>query len=269
MYNIYILYTEVIKIKKVIDNLNINYIKKGSGPNVLILPGWGTTINIYNNMIDDLSTYSTVYTLDMPGFGASTEQSIPWDLDDYIDFVIKFIESENITELNVIGHSNGGRILIKMMSRKNLSFKINKVILIGSAGIVRKKKLIRRLKLKVFKFGKKILMLKPFKMLFPNLITTFQNKFGSADYKNASPILKQSMVKLINEDLREYLPNVYAPTLLIWGENDTETPITDAYIMEKEIPNAGLVKIPNGSHYVFLENPQYINKIIHTFLGGK
>lgn len=259
----------MIKIEKHIDNLNINYIKKGFGPNVLILPGWGTTIDVYKLMINELSTYSTVYCLDMPGFGKSTEPTTPWELNDYVNFIIKFIESENLTELNVIAHSNGGRILIKMLSNKSLNFNINRIILIGSAGIVKKKTILKRFKIKVFKIGKKILMLKPFKMLFPNLITKWQNKFGSEDYKNASPILKQSMVKLINEDLKEYLPSINVPTLLIWGENDTETPITDAYIMEKEIPNAGLVKIPNASHYVFLEHPQYINKIIHTFLGGK
>ena len=51
----------------------------------------------------------------MPGFGESDEQHTPWNLDDYIDFVIKFIESENLKELSIIGHSNGGRILIKMI----------------------------------------------------------------------------------------------------------------------------------------------------------
>lgn len=76
------------------------------------------------------------------------------------------------------------------------------------------------------------------------------------------------MVKLINEDLKVYLPNINAPTLLLWGEKDTATPIEDAYIMEKSIPDAGLVKVDGCTHYVFLEQPIYINKIIKTFLMG-
>lgn len=155
-----------------------------------------------------------------------------------------------------------------MMNRKDLKFSVNKIILIGSAGIVHEKSTKQKLKLKILKIGKKILELKPLKKIFPNLITKCQNKFGSADYKNASPIMKQSMVKLVNEDLREELPNIKVPTLLLWGENDTATPIEDAVLMEKLIPNAGLVKFENCSHYVFLERVEHVNKIINTFLNG-
>ena len=94
----------------------------------MILPGWGTTINTYMQMIDSISTYANVYCLDMPGFGESQEPNISWNLDDYITFVINFIKGQNIKELDLIGHSNGGRIIIKLMSQKNLNFKVNKII---------------------------------------------------------------------------------------------------------------------------------------------
>lgn len=260
----------VIKIKINIKDLNINFIKQGEGKTVLILPGWGTTINVYMSMINSIITYANVICLDMPGFGESETPKESWNLDEYIDFIIEFIDKNNIKELDLIGHSNGGRIIIKLMSRKNLNFKVNKIILIGSAGIVHKQSFKIKFKIKTFKFGKKVLGLKPVKKMFPNLLSKFQNHFGSEDYKNASPILKQSMVKLINEDVREYLPNIKVPTLLLWGEKDTATPIEDAVLMEKMIPDAGLVKVSGCTHYVFLEQPGYINKIIYTFLvGGK
>lgn len=251
-----------------INNLNINYIKKGTGKAVLILPGWGTTINTYMTIINSISTYSTVYCLDMPGCGESEEPNTSWNLDNYVTFVIDFIRNQNIKELDLIGHSNGGRIIIKLMSQKNLDFNINKIILIGSAGIVHKKNLSQNLKIKVFKFCKKILELKPIKTICPNLILKLQNSFGSEDYRNASPIMKQTLVQLINQDLRELLPNINVPTLLIWGENDTATPICDGEIMEKLIPDAGLIKVKNCTHYVFLERPAYVNKIISAFLNG-
>lgn len=260
----------MIEIKIKVKDLDINYIRKGEGKTVLILPGWGTTINVYMNMINSISTYSNVICLDMPGFGDSEEPKESWNLDEYIDFVVEFINKNNIKELDLIGHSNGGRIIIKLMSKKNLDFKVNKIILIGSAGIVHKKPLKVKLKIKMFKLGKKILGCKLIKKVCPSLITKFQNHFGSEDYKNSSPVLKQSMVKLINEDVREYLPNIKVPTLLLWGEKDTATPIEDAILMEKMIPDAGLVKVNECTHYVFLEQPGYTNKIIATFLtGGK
>ena len=65
-----------------------------------------------------------------------------------------------------------------------------------------------------------------------------------------------------------FLPNIKVPTLLVWGENDTATPIADAEIMEQMIPDAGLVKLKGCSHYVFLENSSYVNLIIANFLTG-
>ena len=258
----------MIGIETYIDNLKINYIKKGFGKAVLILPGWGTVINTYITLLNSISTYANVLCLDMPGFGESDEPKYGWNLDDYVDFIIKFIKSQNIDELDLIGHSNGGRIIIKLMSKKDLGFKINKIILIGSAGIVHKKTASQVIRIKMFKFSKKFVQFKPIKMFFPNLLNKVQNHFGSADYKNASPVMRESMVKLINEDVRDFLPNIKVPTLLIWGENDTATPISDAEIMEKMIPDSGLVKIEGCSHYVFLENPSYVNIIIENFLTG-
>ena len=113
----------MIQIKTIINNLSINYIKKGNGKVVLILPGWGTTINTYMSIINSISTYSTVYCLDMPGFGESEEPNASWNLDNYVEFVIQFLKNQNIKEVDLIGHSNGGRIIIKMMSKENLNFK--------------------------------------------------------------------------------------------------------------------------------------------------
>ena len=259
----------MIKIKTIICNLKINYIKKGSGKTVLILPGWGTTINTYMTLINAISEYACVYCLDMPGFGGSEEPNISWSLDDYVSFVISFIKSQHIKELDLIGHSNGGRIIIKLMSRHDLEFKVNKLVLIGSAGIVHKKTFIQKLKIKTFKCLKKILEFKPIKKAFPNLLLKLKNNFGSEDYRNATPVMKGSLVKLINEDVEKFLPNINVPTLLIWGELDTATPISDGEIMEKLIPDARLIRIKNCSHYVFLEKTAYVSKIINTFLNGE
>ncbi len=255
-------------IETYIDDLKINYIKQGTGKTVLILPGWGTVQNTYITLISSISTYANVMYLDMPGFGESEEPKESWNIDNYISFIKKFIESQNIKELDLIGHSNGGRIIIKLMGQESLNFKVNKIILIGSAGIVHKKSLKIKLKIRTFKFCKKFAELGLVKKVFPNLLDKVKKHFGSDDYKNASPILRSTMVKLINEDVREFLPKINVPTLLIWGENDTATPIEDAELMEKMIPDAGLIRVKGCSHYVFLENPSYVNIIIKNFLTG-
>ena len=218
--------------------------------------------------MSSISAYTRVITLDMPGFGKSEMPKEEWNCDKYIDFIEEFIRQKGIKELDLIGHSNGGRIIIKMMSRPNLDFKVGKIILIGSAGIVHKKPIKIRLKVRMYKLGKKVLGSKVVKKIWPDALEKFQKNAGSADYKNSPPILRKSMVMLINEDMRKYLPNIKVPTLLLWGEKDTATPIEDAKIMEKMIPDAGLVKVDGCTHYVFLEQPAYINRIIKTFFTG-
>lgn len=254
---------EVIIIR--IKNVDINYLKIGTGKNVLILPGWGTTIETYITLINSISKYRTVYCLDMPGFGKSSEPPIAWDLDDFVEFVLEFINKLEIQELDLIGHSNGGRIIIKLMNHPKLNIKINNIILIGSAGIVNPS-LSTKCKVKLFKCCKTIFKLYPLNLIFPDFIENLKNKIGSDDYKNASPIMKKCLVNLISKDSRQYLPNIKVPTLLIWGTNDKATPISDGEIMEKLIPDSGLIKIENCSHYVFLEQPAYVNKIINNFL---
>ena len=71
---------------------------------------------------------------------------------------------------------------------------------------------------------------------------------------------------ILNEDQKENLKNIDAPTLLIWGECDTATPISDAKLMEKLIPDAGLVSYPNSGHYSYIENLPACNLVIKEFL---
>ena len=158
---------------------------KGEGENILILAGWGTDYKVYKNLAESISNYAKVFYFDMPGFGKSDEPKEPWNVDNYISLVKEFIRQLNIKELSIIGHSNGGRICIKMLSDNNLEFKVKKLILIGSAGIVNKKSLKKRLKIATVKIGKKFLSLPIIKNIFPNTVEKLKNKMGSVDYRNA------------------------------------------------------------------------------------
>ena len=126
------------------------------------------------------------------------------------------------------------------------------------------KKTVRQ---RVFKMGKAVLNLPPVKAAFPDALDRFRAHFGSADYNAATGFLRDTMVKVINEDLQPYLKNIARPTLLIWGDQDTATPMRDAHIMEKEIPDAGLVVVKNAGHFSFLKDPYLVIAVIQSFLG--
>lgn len=253
-----------------IDNININYIVKGySDDKILLLHGWGSNIGLLKNMIDFLSKTKTVYALDMPGFGQSDQMSCPWCVDNYVDLVIKFIEEMKIDKLSLLGHSFGGRVIIKLVNRENLNFNVDKIILVDSAGIKPKKSIKKIIKVKLFKIGKKIVCSKLVKRMYPNALENLKNRFGSEDYKDATPIMRETLVKTVNEDLTNLLENIKNPTLLIWGEKDTATPFKDAVLMNKLISDSGIVKIENAGHYSFLEAPNLVNRVLESFLKTK
>ena len=78
--------------------------------------------------------------------------------------------------------------------------------------------------------------------------------------------MRSILSRVVNEDLCHLMPSIKAPTLLIWGENDTATPLRDARRMERLIPDAGLVSFPGCGHYSFLDNPVQFAAVLRSFL---
>lgn len=255
-----------MKLNKTINNININYVDKGSGDLVVLLHGWGSNIKLFANLIDLLSAKYRVLAMDMPGFGESEEPPSAWCVDDYASFVIDFIKDYAPEKVVLLGHSFGGRVIIKLNSRKDLPFEIAKVILVDSAGILPPKTNKKSWRTRKYKIGKAILSTKIAQKIAPDALENFRKKMGSADYAAASPLMRQVLVKTVNEDLEPLLPNIKCPTLLVWGVNDTATPLSDGEKMEKLIPDAGLVKLENAGHYSFLEQQYTFNRVMCSFM---
>ncbi len=252
-----------------VNGIKVNYIDEGEGIPVLFLQGWGTNIDLYKKLINKVSTLGRIIAMDLPGFGQTAEPLEAWDVGQYAEFVKEFIRSLRLKKVILMGHSFGGRIIIKLMSNLDNEFKVEKIVLLDSAGIKPKKTLKQQIKQKWFKICKKVVNSKVCRKLKPGLVEKLQRKYGSADYRNATPLMRQVMVKAINEDLTDYLPNIKVPTLLVWGDMDTATPLADAKIMEELIPDAGLVILKNTGHYSFLEDFYTFSRVIESFLGGK
>lgn len=251
----------------VIKKIKVNYIDEGVGTPVIFLQGWGTNIELYKKITDKMATLGRIIALDLPGFGKTAEPPTAWNVEEYTDFVIEFIKKLKLKKVIFMGHSFGGRIIIKLMTKLKKEFEVEKIILLDSAGIKPKTTFKKQIKQKWFKICKKVANSKVGRKLSPGLVEKMQKKHGSADYRNATPLMRQVMVKAINEDLTNLLPNIKVPTLLIWGDKDTATPISDAQIMEKLIPDAGLVVLKNTGHYSFLEDFYTFSRVIDSFLS--
>ena len=236
-----------------IRNININYIQYGSGSDVVLLHGWGQNIAMMKPIGDRLQKNHRITILDFPGFGESEEPKTALTVYDYCEILEELLKKLKVKKPVIMGHSFGGRIAIIYASRNE----VEKVVLFGSPCI--RKEVKPSLKLRMLKYLKKIPGI--------NKLEGFaKNHMGSRDYKNASEIMKKILVNVVNEDLSECAKKINVPTLLIWGDRDTEAPVEDAKELEKIIPDAGLIVLPNSTHYAYLENlPQVIN-ILNNFL---
>ena len=253
----------------VLNGININHYDRGFGSGVLFLHGWGSDLASFQPFLDRISEPGLGYrvcALDLPGFGQSGEPPAAWSVDDYADFTLDFLAALGIKSAVLIGHSFGGRIAIKLAARKNLPIEVPKIILVDSAGIRRKRTVKQMAWLFFYKAVKRIVSMEAVQKKFPELLEKWRKKIGSEDYRNASPRMRECLVKAINEDLTSCLPSISCPTLLIWGENDTATPLEHAKIMEKLIPDAGLVVLKNAGHYSFLDQSYTFGRVLDSFL---
>ncbi|MBQ6733809.1 MAG: alpha/beta hydrolase, partial [Lachnospiraceae bacterium] len=178
----------------------------------------------------------------------------------------------------LLGHSHGGRTILRLLSRmagdaeagiapEDFGFTVPKAILTDSAGIVPERTEEQKKRTQRYKTYKNILNKTGIAKVAPGTIDALQKKFGSADYAAASPVMRQSMVKVVNTDLQAEMPRIKIPVLLIWGDADTATPLSDGRRMEELMPEAGLAVIAGAGHYSFLDNPVLYNRIIGSFLG--
>ena len=235
-----------------VQGLNVNYIQYGKGKDILLLHGWGQNVEMMKPLGDGFCDRFRITIIDFPGFGQSEEPKEAWNIEKYSLMLEEFVKLTGIKKPIVMGHSFGGRVAIRYSARNN----IEKLVLFGSPCI----RLQEELPLKVR-------ILKKLKTLpGMNKIGEYMKQFiGSRDYKAASPIMRETLVEVVNEDLSKYAREIEEPTLLIWGEQDTEAPVNDARELEKIMMDAALIILP-GTHYAYLENLARVITILNNFI---
>ena len=247
-----------------INDYNINYIDEGSGDAVLLLHGWGSNLKSFAALISLLKTKYRVLAIDYPGFGESDKLKTSFCVDDYCDIVVEFLKKLNVEKVILVGHSYGGRIILKLNNRKDLPFVIEKNVLIDAAGIIDKKDIVVKIKIVIYKLFKKIFISLPISSEKKDeLVMKLRKKLGSSDYGTASKVMQETLVKSVNEDLTYCLDNM-KESLIIWGDRDTVTPMWMAKMMEEKIKNSGLV-ILKGGHFSYIDDPNTFSRVIISY----
>ena len=234
------------------------YTDEGSGARtVVLLHGWGCDHSIFDSFTGALASGCRVIAIDFPGFGQSPEPPAVWGVEEYTAMLEEMMHSLGVEKPCFVAHSFGGRVALLYASRQP----VDRIMLVDAAGVKPHRSLRYYIKVYSYKLAKWFWL----RLLRrPSLPGRFAG-LGSADYKSASPRMKAVLSKVVNQDLRSVMPSISAPVLLFWGDADTATPIRDAHVMERLIPDTGLVVVPGGTHYSFLEAPALFASVLDNF----
>ena len=248
-----------------IDGVSLHYRDSGEETlkPVIIMHGWGCNVDTVASIENIFRGKMRVLNVDLPGHGQSTEPPSVWGVEDFTAMMEKFISKLGLAYPSLVGHSFGGRISLLLSSRND----VGKVLLVDAAGIKPKRGFNYYRKVYTFKAIKNLLMLVLGREKGMEAVEKMRAKKGSADYRSSSPRMRAVMSRCVNEDLKHVMPAIKAPTLLIWGEDDTATPLSDAITMKRLIPNAGLVSFPGCGHYSFLDNPFGFRAAVSSFFN--
>ena len=246
----------------VIDGLNIAESVLGEGQPVLMLHGWGASLKLMLPLAQQLAAYK-VYLLDMPGFGDSDPPPAAWGVADYTNFVLSYLDHHALDTVHLIGHSFGGRIGLVMGA--NHATRLNKMVLIDSAGVRTPSSRTNQLRLKSYRFALNTLGKIGLSTQADQLRAWYTGRYGSSDYKAATGVIRETFVKVVNEDLLPYAARVQPPTLLMWGDQDQDTPLWQGELLEQTIPDAGLVVWQGAGHFSYLDRLPDTGRVIDHF----
>ena len=241
---------------------DLNFKTEGQGKPLVLLHGWGGNLDSWFPVRQTLKNDFKVVSLDLPGFGRSPLPRTVWGVQEYADFIKNFLDDLKTDKPTVIGHSFGGQIALRFA--RDFPELTGKLILVDSAGIRRKspKTLAYQTAAKT---GKLIFSIPGLKRFESKAKSKLYNRIGEHDYEQ-SGTLKETFKKVIDQDMRPILKDVGCPTLIVWGENDKDTPINDAKLMNLTIPNSRLSILTGTGHFSYLEKPEEFCTLVKDFV---
>lgn len=222
----------------VVNDALVNYEVVGSGKNnLVILHGWGGSIQEWMPVAEQLKDRYKIWILDFPGFGSSPRPQEDWGVYEYANLVKGFFAKLEIKDPIIIGHSFGGRVAVLQNAKK--------LILVDAAGIETKS-----FKAKLFGVAS------DYFRWVPKRVRDF---FGSPDYKSAGP-MRNIFVKVVNQDLSKEISQVKCPTLIVWGEKDLVLPVDQALKIKTLIKNSSVRIVWGADHWPHLsKKDEFIN----------
>ena len=230
----------------------VSYIREGQGEDLVFLHGYLACKESFAYQIGYFSRFFRVTAFDFPGMGGSAPLSEPWSVGDYAAHAREVLSVLGVGQAKLVAHSFGGRVALRLLSEEPRQF--GRALLTGCAGVPPRRGISYALRVKAYRAAKKIA---------PRFA---ERRFGSAEYRTLSPVMRESYKKIVNEDLTPCLAGIRVPVLYVFGDKDTATPPYMAEVLHENTAGSGLVYMKGCSHFCFCERPDEFNAIAREFL---
>ena len=218
----------------------------------MFLHGYLSSKECFTSQIKYFSKFYRVTAFDFIGFGQSSPLTEPWAVGDYAAHAARLLSALGVRRgARLIAHSFGGRVALKLLSQDATLFK--KAVLAGCAGIPPRRGFSYHCRVRAYRAVKKFA---------PRFA---ERKFGSAEYRTLSPVMRESYKKIVNEDLTPCLCKIRAEVLYVFGEKDAQTPLYMAEKLTKRTKGSALVVMPACGHFCFAEDPARFNAVAREF----
>jgi pimeloyl-ACP methyl ester carboxylesterase len=246
-----------------VGELDTFYQADGQGPPVVLLHGWGTSGRSLEGVAAGLADRFRVVRLDLPGFGWSQAPPAVWGIAEYATHVRGCLEGLGIGRAALVGHSFGGRLAIRLAATEPA--RVARLGLVASAGIRPPRTLGLRARVGMTKLLRFLAGLPGLGPAIEPFRERWVARVGSRDYRAAGR-LRPILVKVVGEDLRDLLPRIAAPTLLLWGDEDPEVDREAMEILAAGIRGARLMVFPGAGHFPFDDAPTVFLRTLRGFL---
>ncbi len=234
----------------------------GSGSPLVLLHGWGCDWQIWSPVISRLSQKYQLIIPDLPGMGSSQLSAPSWSSKEYVAWLHEFIPNVlGSKKYSLLGHSFGGKIAALHAASK--PSRLQKLILVDAAGLP----LDLTAKERVITTIANTLPDALKQMIPQSIINKALDILKTAgDYQTATPQQQAILKRIVREDISDQLGLITTPTLLIWGANDTATPISKAKIFNQMVKHSQLTVMPDAGHFPFVDDPNSFSTAIEEFL---
>lgn len=236
-------------------------------PAIIILHGWGLSAFRFLGLSTLLTKKGySVFTPDFPGFGKSRIPDRPFTLLDYVDFLRSYIQKQKMDSFIIIGHSFGGRVALRYAAVQPEALRA--LILTGTPGFtpVARKKLFFFILLA--KIGKVFFSVWPLTLLSEKIRPWYYYLVGAREFYRAEGVMRETFKLVVQEELQSAMKKVCVPTLLVWGSEDSITPIWIAKKMKEFITGSTLEIIKARDHGVSFKDPHVFVSRIEKFLAA-